>query len=495
MFSFLGGIVLLIMGYVLYSQIIVRNFGVVEERETPAYVLQDDSDFVPMSKNKNWLIQLLNIAGTGPIFGPIMGALYGPVAFIWIVIGNIFAGAVHDYYLGMISLRNNGDHLPALAGKYLGNFMKHIVNIFSMLLLLLVGTVFVTSPASLLAGLTPDWMGHWFWVAVIFIYYFASTILPIDKIIGRIYPIFGAILLLSCVGVGITLFTSGSITKIPELTLQNMHPNNLSIIPGIFFTISCGAISGFHATQSPIISRTTQKEGQGRWIFYGAMTVEGIIAMIWAAAAMALFDGQTLSQIIASGTPSAAVSEIAYTLLGTIGGTMAILGVIVLPVTSGDTAFRSLRMIIADYIGMIQKPLKNRFVIAIPIFLISAALMFVDFNILWRYFNWANQTTGVIALFVSSAYLFYKNRNYLVTLVPGTFILYMVILYLLTEQIGFGLPMEISYWISLAATAILLLIFMGYVRKVKLTLAPGDELINDQKPIAELYPELMGVNI
>lgn len=334
MFSFLGGIVLLIMGYVLYSQIIVRNFGVVEERETPAYVLQDDSDFVPMSKNKNWLIQLLNIAGTGPIFGPIMGALYGPVAFIWIVIGNIFAGAVHDYYLGMISLRNNGDHLPALAGKYLGNFMKHIVNIFSMLLLLLVGTVFVTSPASLLAGLTPDWMGHWFWVAVIFIYYFASTILPIDKIIGRIYPIFGAILLLSCVGVGITLFTSGSITKIPELTLQNMHPNNLSIIPGIFFTISCGAISGFHATQSPIISRTTQKEGQGRWIFYGAMTVEGIIAMIWAAAAMALFDGQTLSQIIASGTPSAAVSEIAYTLLGTIGGTMAILGVIVLPVTS-----------------------------------------------------------------------------------------------------------------------------------------------------------------
>lgn len=436
MLSFLGGVVLLIMGYVLYSQIIVRNFGVIEERETPAYVLQDDSDFVPMSKNKNLLIQLLNIAGTGPIFGPIMGALYGPVAFIWIVLGNIFAGAVHDYYLGMISLRNNGDHLPALAGKYLGDFMKHTVNIFSMLLLLLVGTVFVTSPASLLAGLTPDWMGHWFWVAVIFIYYFASTILPIDTIIGRVYPIFGAILLLSCVGVGITLFTSGSITKIPELTLQNMHPNNLSIIPGIFFTISCGAISGFHATQSPIISRTTQKEGQGRWIFYGAMTVEGIIAMIWAAAAMALFDGQTLSQIIASGTPSAAVSEIAYTLLGTIGGTMAILGVIVLPVTSGDTAFRSLRMIIADYIGMIQKPLKNRFVIAIPIFLISAALMFVDFNILWRYFNWANQTTGVIALFVSSAYLFYKNRNYLVTLVPGTFILYMVILYLLTDKLA-----------------------------------------------------------
>lgn len=491
MLSFIGGVVLLILGYVFYSQVIVRNFGVEVERETPAYVLEDGSDYVPMAKQKNWLIQLLNIAGTGPIFGPIMGALYGPVAFIWIVIGNIFAGAVHDYYLGMISLRNNGDHLPALAGKYLGNFMKHIVNIFASLLLLLVGTVFVTSPASLLANLTPDFMGRWFWVVVIFIYYFLSTMLPIDKIIGRIYPIFGAVLLLSCVGVLITLITSGNFANIPEINLQNMHPDGVSLIPGLFFTISCGAMSGFHATQSPIISRTIQKEGQGRWVFYGAMITEGIIAMIWAAAAMALFDRVDLNEIIKAGTASAAVSEIAMTLLGTVGGTIAILGVIVLPITSGDTAFRSLRMIIADYIKLSQKAVRHRFAISIPIFMISMALMFIDFNILWRYFNWANQATAVIALFVSSAYLMYKSRNFWVTLIPGVFMLYMVILYLLTEQIGFGLEMRLSYFVATALTALLLAIFLRHVSQTKAELASDSLLLNDQKPISELYPELI----
>lgn len=491
MLSFIGGIVLLILGYVVYAQVIVKNFGVEVDRDTPAYVLEDGSDYVPMSEQKNWLIQLLNIAGTGPIFGPIMGALYGPVAFVWIVIGNIFAGAVHDYYLGMISLRNNGDHLPSLAGKYLGNSMKHIVNVFASLLLLLVGTVFVTSPASLLANLTPGFMNRWVWVVIIFIYYFLSTILPIDKIIGRIYPFFGAILLLSCVGVLVTLVTSGNIVNVPEITLQNMHPAGASIIPGIFFTISCGAMSGFHATQSPIISRTIQKEGQGRWVFYGAMITEGIIAMIWAAAAMALFDRVDLSEIINTGTASAAVSDISMRLLGPVGGTIAILGVIVLPITSGDTAFRSLRMIIADYIKLEQKPLRHRFAISIPIFAISVALMFIDFNILWRYFNWANQATAVIALFVSTAYLMYKSRNFWVTLIPGIFMLYMVVLYLLTEKIGFGLEMQVSYFIATAVTALLLAIFLRHVAKVKSELTSDSPLLNDQKAISELYPELI----
>lgn len=491
MLSFIGGIVLLILGYVLYSQLIVKNFGVEVDRETPAYVLEDGSDYIPMTKQKNWLIQLLNIAGTGPIFGPIMGALYGPVAFIWIVIGNIFAGAVHDYYLGMISLRNNGDHLPALAGKYLGKPMKHIVNIFASLLLLLVGTVFVTSPASLLASLTPLFMNRWIWVVIIFIYYVLSTILPIDRIIGRIYPIFGAVLLLSCVGVFVTLFTSGNFTNIPEISLQNMHPDGVSIIPGIFFTISCGAMSGFHATQSPIISRTIQKESQGRWVFYGAMITEGIIAMIWAAAAMALFDRVDLSTIIREGTASAAVSEISVTLLGPIGGTIAILGVIALPITSGDTAFRSLRMIIADYIKLSQKPISHRFAITIPIFAISIALMFIDFNILWRYFTWANQATAVIALFVSTAYLMYKSRNFWVTLIPGIFMLYMVILYLLTEKIGFGLEMQLSYVIATVLTAVILVVFVHHVNKTKTALNSDSLLINDQKAIRELYPELI----
>ena len=269
MYSFIGGIILLFLGYYFYSKVIIKNFGVEPKRQTPAYVLEDGSDFIPMSKNKNWLIQLLNIAGTGPIFGPIMGALYGPVAFIWIVVGNIFAGAVHDYYLGMISLRNNGAHLPELSGKYLGKSMKHVVNLFTALLLLLVGTVFVTSPASLLEEVTNGFLSRWGWVIVIFIYYFLSTVLPIDKVIGRIYPVFGAVLLLACAGVGITLFTSGNIVNVPELSLQNMHPDNVPIIPGLFFTISCGALSGFHATQSPIISRTVEKEGQGRFVSMG----------------------------------------------------------------------------------------------------------------------------------------------------------------------------------------------------------------------------------
>ena len=490
MYSFIGGVILLILGYLFYSKIIVKNFGIVPKRETPAYVLEDGNDFFPMSQNKNWLIQLLNIAGIGPIFGSIMGVLYGPVAFIWIVIGNVFAGAVHDYYLGMISLRNNGDHLSTLAGKYLGNFMKHIVNLFSALLLLLVGTVFVKTPAFLLEGISGG-IDHWIWVIIIFVYYFLSTILPIDKIIRRIYPVFGAILLIACVGVGVTLFTSGSIVNIPELTLQNMHPRGISITPGLFFTISCGAISGFHATQSPIISRTIQKEEQGRYIFYGAMITEGMIAMIWAAAAMALFDGQTLSQIIASDTASAAVSDIALTLLGTFGGTLAILGVIVLPITSGDTAFRSLRMIIADYINLIQKPLKNRFIVAVPIFIISAGLMLVDFNILWHYFNWANQATAVIALFISTAYLMLKDKGYLSALIPGIFMLYMVILYLLTEQIGFGLPIQISYYISAATVIIILFRFIKYVNAIKQETNPDSDLLNDQKSIEALYPDLV----
>lgn len=489
MYTFLLSIVLLILGYVFYSQFIYKNFGVEPERETPATVLEDGSDFVPMEKQRNWLIQLLNIAGTGPIFGPIMGALYGPVAFLWIVFGNIFAGAVHDYYLGMISLRNNGAHLPELAGKYLGTIMKHVVNLFAALLLLLVGTVFATSPASLLADLTPGFMNHGFWVAIIFIYYILSTILPIDTVIGRIYPLFGGVLLVSCVAVAITLFTSGNIAHVPELTLQNLHPEGLPIMPGLFFTISCGALSGFHATQSPIISRTLENEKEGRWVFYGAMISEGIIAMIWAAAAMALFNGQTLSEIIAQGTASAAVSEIAITLLGSVGGTIAILGVIVLPITSGDTAFRSLRMVIADYIGLAQKKVSNRFMIAIPIFLISFGLMFIDFNILWRYFTWANQVTAVIALFVSSAYLYFNERRYLNALIPGIMMLYLVILYLLTERIGFNLPMGISYYVSAAGTIVLVTGFFFYVRRVKNELAENSPLINDHLPIEQIYSD------
>ena len=354
MITFLVSIALLIIGYFTYGKYIEKMFGVKEERPTPAHDQRDNIDYVPMSTNKNSLIQLLNIAGVGPIFGPIMGALYGPVAFLWIVLGSIFAGAVHDYLTGMISIRNKGAHLPELAGKFLGNVMKHLVNVFTLLLLLLTGTVFVTSPALLLHSLMDGRIALGIIIFVIFLYYFLSTVLPIDKIIGKVYPIFGFILMISAVGIFVRLLMTGA--EIPELTLKNMHPDSAPIFPLLFFTITCGALSGFHATQSPIISRTTNREKNGRMIFYGMMIAEGIIAMIWAAAAMSLFGGYGgLQEVLTKGEAALVVSEASTMLLGSVFGTLAILGVIVLPITSGDTSFRSARMILADYFNFGQK--------------------------------------------------------------------------------------------------------------------------------------------
>lgn len=464
MYTFLAGIALLIIGYFTYGKFVEKVFGVKEERATPAYVNSDGVDYIPMSSPKNSLIQLLNIAGTGPVFGPIMGALYGPVAFIWIVIGCIFAGAVHDYLTGMISIRNKGAHLPQLATKFLGKAMKHVVNAFALLLLLLVGTVFVSTPASLLHVLMDGKVALGIIIAAIFVYYILATLLPVDKIIGRLYPYFGAVLLISAVGVGGGLIITGA--PIPELSLSNFHPNNLPIFPLIFFTITCGALSGFHATQTPIISRTTQKEGQGRKIFYGMMIAEGIIAMIWAAAAMSMFDGYNgLNELLTAGGPGAIVSEVSTTLLGAIGGTLAVLGVVVLPITSGDTAFRSARMIIADYVNFAQKKISSRLWIAIPLFAISVALTQIDFNILWRYFSWANQATAVIALFVGAMYLYIAKKNYWISLIPGSFMLVMVITYILNAQIGFRMSMNASWIGGVIGSAILLVLFFRTAKK------------------------------
>ncbi|MEK5145677.1 MAG: carbon starvation protein A [Psychrobacillus psychrotolerans] len=457
MITFFCAIALLIVAYFTYGKFIEKIFDPTDARKTPAYANADGVDFVPMNKQKNALIQLLNIAGTGPIFGPIMGALFGPVAFLWIVLGAIFAGAVHDYLTGMISIRNKGAHIPELAGKFLGNVSKHIVNVFALLLLLLVGTVFVTTPASLLALLMDGKVALWILILVIFIYYFLSTILPIDKIIGRLYPYFGAVLLIGTVGVGVALLVSDY--TIPELSLTNMHPDNVPIFPILFFTITCGALSGFHATQSPIISRTVEKESQGRYVFYGMMITEAVIAMIWAAAAMSMLDGQTLSEFIATGTPSAVVNEVSMTLLGAIGGTIAVLGAVVLPITSGDTAFRAARSIIADYLKIDQKKVAKRLMIAVPLFAISAMLTQIDFNILWRYFSWANQATAAIALWIATMYLFIKGKNYIVSLIPALFITYMVFVYILNAKIGFRLDLELSFYIGIVLTIILTIMF------------------------------------
>ncbi len=462
MITFAISIVLLVFGYFIYGKFIERLFSPDDSRRTPAFENSDGIDYVPMNKHKNALIQLLNIAGTGPIFGPIMGALFGPVAFLWIVLGAIFAGAVHDYLTGMISIRNRGAHIPELAGKFLGAVSKHVVNVFALLLLLLVGTVFVTTPASLLAILLNGKVALSVLIVIIFVYYLLSTILPIDKIIGRFYPIFGAVLLVGTLGVGIMLLFSDY--TIPELTLTNMHPENIPVFPILFFTITCGALSGFHATQSPIISRTVKKESEGRYVFYGMMIAEAVIAMIWAAAAMSLLDGQTLNEMINSGTPSAVVNDVSMTLLGAVGGTVAVLGAVVLPITSGDTAFRAARSIIADYIKMDQQKLVKRLLIAIPLFVISAILTQIDFNILWRYFSWANQATAAIALWIATMYLYVKGKNYFVSLIPAIFISYMVFVYILSEKIGFNLDLNLSFIVGIP---LMIILIIGFFMKAK----------------------------
>ncbi|MCA0149967.1 carbon starvation protein A [Rossellomorea vietnamensis] len=463
MVTFLVSIIVLIIGYFTYGKLIEKIFGVNESRSTPAYAKADGVDYVPMNTGKNSMIQLLNIAGVGPIFGPIMGALYGPVAFLWIVLGAIFAGAVHDYLTGMISIRNGGAHLPELAGRFLGKTMKHVVNAFSILLLVLVGTVFVTAPAALIANLTPAWISLGVIIAAIFIYYIVATLLPIDKIIGKVYPLFGALLLISAIGIGAGLVITGA--DIPEVSLTNMHPDSVAIFPLLFLTISCGALSGFHATQSPIISRTTQNEKNGRKIFYGMMILEAIIAMIWAAAAMSLFEPGELNAILKDGGPAAVVSEVSVLMLGSIGGTLAILGVIVLPITSGDTSFRSARMIIADYIKVGQVKMSSRLWIAVPLFVISVVLTRMDFNLLWRYFSWANQSTAMIALWVGAMYLALQKKPHWVATIPAIFMTMVTFTYILNAPIGFGLSMGTAYMGAAVITIVSILAFIYTLRK------------------------------
>ncbi|MGM9923543.1 MAG: carbon starvation protein A [Bacillus sp. (in: firmicutes)] len=459
MFTFLSSIVLLIAGFLIYGKLVEKVFGVKSERPTPARSKADGVDYVEMGTWRNSLIQLLNIAGVGPIFGPIAGALFGPVAFLWIVLGAIFAGAVHDYLTGMISIRNDGAHLPELARKYLGKHVSHIMNGFSILLLLLVGTVFVTSPAGLLHDLLNGWMPLAIILTIIFIYYILSTILPINQIIGRLYPLFGALLIVSSVGIGVWLILSGA--PIPELTLENLHPGNLPIFPMLFLTISCGALSGFHATQSPIISRSLDNERNGRKVFYGMMIAEAVIAMIWAAAAMSIYDPATLAAM----EPAQVVKEVSIMALGAFGGTLAILGVIILPITSGDTAFRSARMIIADYLKVNQSKVRNRILVALPLFVISVILTQVDFDILWRYFSWANQTTAAIALWIGAVYLAMNKSFHWIATIPATFMTSVVITYILNAKIGFNLPMNFSFGASIVLTVLIVVLFFKKVNK------------------------------
>ena len=466
MVSLIISFAVLIIGYIVYGRIAERVFGP-DGRKTPAYTREDGVDYIPMPTWKAFLVQLLNIAGTGPIFGALMGACFGPVVFLWIILGSVLAGGIHDYMSGMISERHDGASIAELSGIYLGSAAKWIMRVFSILLLVLTGTVFVNSPASLLASLTPGSLSITFWIIVILVYYVLATLLPIDKVIGRLYPIFGAVLIIMAAGILIGIIAGGY--KVPEIALEDLHPEQLPIWPFMFVTVACGAISGFHATQSPMVAKCIKSEKYGRRIFYGAMLSEAVIALVWAAGGVAFYGAtgglhQALSELGQSGV----VYDISTGLLGKVGGILAIVGVIACPITSGDTAFRSARLILAEITGLDQKKIRNRLIITLPLLGVGAVLTQLDFNVLWRYFSWSNQTLAMISLWVATVYLLKTTKSKfkaLITALPATFMTGVSVTYILMAKEGFRLSAAISYSIGLAAATALFVVFL--CRKVR----------------------------
>ena len=454
MISFTICLLALIIGYFTYGRFVEKIFCP-DNRPTPALTRADGVDFIPLPTWKIFMIQFLNIAGLGPIFGAILGAKFGEASYLWIVLGSIFAGATHDYLSGMLSLRHQGESLPEIIGYYLGDRTKHVMRVFTVFLMILVGAVFVAGPAGLLAKLTPESLNVNFWIIVVFIYYILATLLPIDKIIGKIYPIFAVALLFMAVGILVMLFVQWP--TLPELWdgLQNTHPQKetLPIFPIMFVSIACGAISGFHATQSPLMARCMTSERHGRPIFYGAMITEGIVALIWAAAATYFFHYREGGIMVSDA--SVIVFDITHSWLGMAGGLLAVLGVIAAPITSGDTAFRSARLIVADIIHLGQKKLRNRLLISVPMFLLAIGLLLYNmkdadgFNIVWRYFAWANQALSVFTLWAITIYLAQKgNWYYIVTLIPSLFMTAVCTTYLCIAPEGFGCSHGLSYAIG-----------------------------------------------
>lgn len=456
MITFLSAIALLIVGYIVYGRIIERIFGSDPKRETPAYSQCDGIDYTPMKPWRIFMIQFLNIAGLGPIFGAIMGAKFGVASYLWIVFGCIFGGAVHDYLSGMISLRENGASLPEIHGKYLGRITRQSMRAFTIILMILVGAVFVSGPAALLADLTPGVLNFVFWVIVIFIYYLLATLLPIDKIIGKVYPFFGICLLFMAFGIfAAILYFQPTLPEIWD-GIANKHPQaeGNPIFPMMFISIACGAVSGFHATQSPLMARCMTNERYGRPIFYGAMIAEGIVALIWAAAASYFFfDTPEGAVQFTSGTNAAVVvHHICNSWLGTFGALLAIFGVIAAPITSGDTAFRSARLILADLLHYDQKPLSKRLFIAIPLFIVGLGVLLFSlydkdgFGIIWACFSCANQILAMITFWAITSYLFEQKKCYWVALLPAIFMTLVCTTFIFIDKnTGFGLPHGIAY--------------------------------------------------
>jgi len=432
MITFTLCLLALIAGYFIYGRFIERVFGP-DDRKTPALTKADGVDYIPLPTWKIFMIQFLNIAGLGPIFGAIMGAKFGTASYLWIVLGSIFAGAVHDYLAGMLSLRHDGESLPEIIGRYLGLTTKQVMRGFTVILMILVGAVFVAGPAGLLAKLTPDSLDTTFWIIVVFAYYIFATLLPVDKIIGKIYPLFAVALLFMAVGILVMLYVNHP--ALPEIWdgLQNTHPDAvaLPIFPIMFVSIACGAISGFHSTQSPLMARCMKSEKQGHFVFYGAMVCEGVIALIWAAAGCALYtitDGKMvgLAEALAAGQ-SAAIYDVCLKTMGKVGVALAMIGVVICPITSGDTAFRSARLTLSDWLKIDQDSYANRLKLCVPVLGVGAflgignALGFINYTVIWRYFSWTNQTLAMIVLWAASMYLFKEKKNFWITAVPATF--------------------------------------------------------------------------
>ncbi|MGQ9846409.1 MAG: carbon starvation CstA family protein [Bacteroidales bacterium] len=463
MISFFSSIGLLLLGYFLYSRFVEKVFGVDKNRLTPAYTKQDGVDFVPMSWGKIFIIQFLNIAGLGPIFGAIAGAMWGSVVFFWIVFGNILGGAVHDFFSGMISVRRNGESIPEIIGAYLGLSVKQIMRVFIVFMMILVGAVFVLGPAKILDNMTSNTMGLTFWATLIFVYYILATLLPIDKIIGNIYPVFGLALLFMAVAISIAMVYNE--LPIPEVSFANMHFNSeqYPVYPLLFISVACGAISGFHSTQSPLMARCIKNESYGRRVFYGAMVAEGIVALIWAAVGMSFWGGvKELNTALTEhqGNAAWAVNEISLQLLGKVGSVLAILGVVAAPITSGDTAFRSARLIVADILKLDQKPIKNRIIISFFLFLGGFVLTQVNFDIIWRYMAWSNQTLATVVLWAITVYLVRNQKFFWLTLIPAIFMTAVVSTYLFIAPEGFHFEQNLSYILGLSITAIITAIFI-----------------------------------
>lgn len=472
MITFTVALLMLVAGYFIYGKYINRLFMPDSARKTPAITMQDGVDFIPLPTWKIFMIQFLNIAGLGPIFGAIMGAQFGTASYIWIVIGTIFAGAVHDFLSGGLSIRNSGESLPEIIGRFIGSKTKKVVVIFTIILMILVGAVFVSGPAELLAGMTPDYMDMYFWTVVIFIYYILATMLPVDKIIGKIYPLFAFALLFMAVGILVMLYVKNP--DLPEMwngfgTKYEKNP----IFPMMFISIACGAISGFHATQSPLMARCITNEKHCRPIFYGAMVTEGIVALIWAAAATYFFHENGIVDEATGMAYSGAkvATDISKEWLGTFGGILAILGIVAAPITSGDTALRSARLIVADFFKIEQKSIKRRLLICIPIFLATIAILLFSFSnaegfkIIWRYFAWCNQTLAVFTLWAITVYLVRSRKNYLVTLIPALFMTCVCSTYIVIAPEGLSLSETVSYTAGGIVTVIAFVWFLVWLKK------------------------------